>query len=89
MKFRIAGSHVHVQGAFWITALLLGAGLRDAGLLVLWMAVVFVSVLVHELGHVAAMRWFGGAGDIVLTAFGGVAIPSGPAREQPVRRAGV
>ena len=37
-----------------------------------------MSVLVHEFGHVAAMRLAGGAGQIVLTAFGGLAIPNVP-----------
>jgi Zn-dependent protease len=73
-----------VQPAFWLTALLLGGGIRQPGLLALWVAVVFVSILVHELGHVTAMRLTGGSGQIVLTAFGGVAIPSArPVEQRP------
>jgi Zn-dependent protease len=38
--------------------------------------VVFVSILVHEFGHAVAFRCFGADADIVLYAFGGLAIPT-------------
>lgn len=79
LRFRAFGVPVYVQPAFWLTALLLGGGIKQPGLLLLWIATVFISVLVHELGHVAAMRMTGGGGQIVLTAFGGLAIPEAPA----------
>ena len=37
--------------------------------------VVFVSILVHELGHALAFRRYGTASRIVLYHFGGLAIP--------------
>lgn len=42
--------------------------------LVTWIAVCFVSILIHELGHTLMMRYFGGSPRIVLHAMGGLAI---------------
>jgi membrane-associated protease RseP (regulator of RpoE activity) len=38
--------------------------------------VVFVSILLHELGHVLAFRAFGVQGEILLYGWGGLAIPT-------------
>jgi membrane-associated protease RseP (regulator of RpoE activity) len=35
----------------------------------------FLSILIHELGHAFAMRWYGMQASIVLYHFGGLAIP--------------
>ena len=43
------------------------------------MIAVFVSILIHEMGHVAAFRYFGMNAHVVLYGFGGLAIPSGGA----------
>jgi stage IV sporulation protein FB len=45
-----------------------------AVLLLIWMACVFVSILVHELGHAIAMKRFGQRAQIVLYHFGGLAM---------------
>jgi hypothetical protein len=45
-------------------------------LLLIWIACVFVSILVHELGHAIAMRHFGQRANIVLYHFGGLAMNS-------------
>src|SRR5262249_12009260 len=42
--------------------------------LALWVFCVFLSILLHEFGHVWAGRLFGTDGHIVLHGFGGVAI---------------
>jgi len=44
-------------------------------LLLMWIAAVFVSILVHELGHALAMRRYGISSYIVLYHFGGLAVP--------------
>lgn len=41
-----------------------------------WVLCAFGSVLVHELGHVLVGKWFGAHGEIVFTAFGGLALGS-------------
>lgn len=43
--------------------------------LMIWVAVTFVSILVHELGHAVAFRYFGIRCEIVLYQMGGLAIP--------------
>ncbi|TWU44072.1 Peptidase family M50 [Novipirellula aureliae] len=45
-------------------------------LLILWMACMFVSILIHELGHAFAFRQHRIQASIVLYHFGGLAIPT-------------
>ena len=77
--FRLFRFPVRVHPLFWLGAALLGASILDQrnGLLylLLWIAVVFASILVHELGHALAFRWFGTDSHIVLYIFGGLAVP--------------
>ena len=78
LKFRLLRFPVRVHPWFWIMTLVLGAGaLEENGVISLLavIAVVFVSILVHELGHALAFRRFGADSHIVLHAFGGLTIP--------------
>lgn len=73
MGFRLFGVNIEIQAGFWITAALLGwpaAGMPGREI-VIWVAVVLLSILVHELGHAAAvmrhkiepeitLHWMGG-----------------------------
>lgn len=58
------------------------AGLAETGrfgigpLLLLWTICIFVSILIHELGHALAFRYYGIHSSIVLYHFGGLAIPT-------------
>jgi Zn-dependent protease len=58
MSFRLFGVSIEIQMGFWITAALLGW--PDSGMpgrqLLIWVVVVLISVLVHELGHAAAVK---------------------------------
>ena len=84
LHFQIAGIPVRVHPLFWLAGLFLGASGStdqrgnvhpDAGMyLLIWLAVMFVSILVHELGHAAAIRVFGQVPRIVLYMMGGLAI---------------
>jgi Zn-dependent protease len=59
---------------FWLIALLLGS----SGALLqipIWIFVVFISVLIHEMGHAMAFRFYGIRSQIVLHAMGGLTIP--------------
>ncbi len=47
------------------------------GFLLAWVAMTFVSILVHELGHTFAFRRFGIDSSIELYHMGGLAIPAG------------
>ena len=74
LRFSIAGIPIRVHPLFWLLTLLLGAA-GDLVQLLIWVLVVFVSIVVHELGHAFAMRYFGQSSHIVLHFAGGLAIP--------------
>lgn len=74
LRFRLLGVSVRIHPWFWFTTLIMGAS-RDTGSILVWVGVCFVSILVHEFGHVAAYRIFGARGSVVLYGFGGLAVP--------------
>jgi Zn-dependent protease len=80
LNFRLFGVEVRVHPLFWLISALLGP--HDLGAehgvlrMLVWIACVFVSILLHELGHVLMGRLFGSRGHIVLYSFGGLAIGS-------------
>lgn len=81
-RFNFLGFPVAVHWIFWVVALLLGRGLQantplKFQLLCIWVGVIFVSILVHELGHAMAFRRHGGRPRILLWSFGGLAISDG------------
>lgn len=84
-NFRLFNVPVRVHPFFWVLSALLGWGWFNAlGLpyLLLWVACVFVSILIHELGHVFAFQKFGVRAHVVLYSFGGLAIPTHSPRER-------
>ena len=85
LNWRMFGVHVRVHPFFWVLAAFLGWGYfnsdRVVGIL-MWIACVFLSILLHELGHVAAGRMFGADGRILLYSFGGLAIGSSSLRQR-------
>src|SRR5262249_14738263 len=76
LQFRLLGVPVRVHPMFWFMALLLGQSTLIDGIqyLLIWVACVFVSILIHEMGHVLAARAFDVWSAIVLCGFGGLAI---------------
>lgn len=76
LNFRLFGFPVRVHPFFWLIALLLSGGGEPARVLT-WMVAVFVSIVVHELGHAFVQRFFGGRSRIVLHGMGGLAISDG------------
>jgi len=93
LNFRIGDISVRVHPFFWLTTVLLGLprDTRQAPLVIMtellaWIGIVFVSILVHELGHVLMGRRFGSRGHIILTAFCGLAVGSSelPTRGQRI-----
>lgn len=77
LRFRLFGTPVRIHPMFWAVSALLGWNwfTREGPLyLLLWIACVFFSILVHEMGHVVMGRIFGRDGHIVLYSFGGLAI---------------
>jgi len=87
INFSFLGFPVRVHPAFFILPLFLGKGMvsiatmadpegMNMGVgLVLVAAIFFVSILIHELGHAVAFRYYGISSRIVLYWMGGLAIP--------------
>jgi stage IV sporulation protein FB len=79
LGLRVLGFPVRVAPWFWLMGLGLGwhKGVTLETLL-WWLAVSFLAILVHELGHAATARLFGATnGRIVLYHLGGLAISDG------------
>lgn len=71
VSFHLGRIPVVIQPMFWVMSLLFGMALpRDQ--MVIWVAVVLVSILVHELGHALAYGAFGAGSAIELYAMGGL-----------------
>lgn len=70
---------VRISLFFWITAALIGyLNSGTVGGTLVWVGIIFVSILVHEFGHALTAKWFGQRPRIELVAFGGVTYPEGP-----------
>lgn len=74
LNFRLLGVPVRVHPMFWLLAVLLGPLQGEPKFMVTWVAVVFISILVHEMGHAMAIRGFGWRPSILLYSFGGLAM---------------
>lgn len=85
VNFRIGDIPVQVQPWFFLTALLIGP--HDLTGLVIWVPIVFVGVLLHELGHAWAIKRLGLSPDIQLFAFGGITSWRGGGDVTPMQRA--
>lgn len=72
--FRIAGIPIRIEPVFWIVTVFLAFNLNDARLIIIWVGVVLVSILVHELGHAVVLKAYGQPSSIVLHGFGGVTL---------------
>jgi membrane-associated protease RseP (regulator of RpoE activity) len=79
LRFSVLGFPVRVHPLFWLMALVIGYGRGDGIGLLISIGVIFLSILVHELGHAIMFRRFGNDCHIVLHFMGGLAIPG---REQ-------
>lgn len=89
LNFVLFGFPIRIAWTFWLGAAIFGYGLADGidrsfgaqspglfPLLFLWAACLFVSILIHELGHAFAFRFYGQECSVVLYHFGGLAIPN-------------
>jgi Zn-dependent protease len=84
LNFRLFGIDIRIHPLFWLVSAIMGWNALESGFeyLFVWIACVFVSVLIHELGHVFMGRVFGAHGHIVLYSFGGLAIGSSALRNR-------
>lgn len=78
INFRIGRIPVQIHPMYWLVTGILGLGAFQGGVdttdFIIWMGVVFVSILIHELGHALAAQLAGWPPRIVLYSFGGLAI---------------
>jgi Zn-dependent protease len=75
MRFRLFGIPIEIQAGFWLMAAALGFPLLRAehkASILVWVGVVFVSVMVHELGHALAIIRYRSEPAITLYYFGGL-----------------
>ncbi len=79
-QFRIFGIPIRVEPFFIVVAALFGIRLEPLWVVFAWVVIVFVSVLVHELGHALTYRVLGQRSAIVLHGFGGFTVPTGGGR---------
>lgn len=77
LRFSLFGIPVRVHPGFWIVALIMGRGAFQSehalALVGIWVGVLFVSILVHEMGHALMCQAFGWPPHVVLHYFGGYA----------------
>jgi stage IV sporulation protein FB len=80
IRFSLFGFPVNIHWMFWVVSAVLGGALDSSSNVknvLVWIGVVFVSILWHELGHAFAFRKYGGRPSITLYGMGGVAQSSG------------
>jgi Zn-dependent protease len=74
LHFKVLGIPVRVHPLFWLVALLSGAqGEITPKVTFIWMAALFISILIHELGHAVAIIYYGYRPWITLHWLGGLA----------------
>ena len=81
IHFRLLCIPIRIHPMFWVVAVLLGWSLPVVEQ-ILWVVVVFFSVLVHEMGHALSARIAGQTTHVVLHTMGGLTIfdEAAPAR---------
>lgn len=70
---------IRIHPFFWILAALIGwLSTFDVLQTLIWMVIVFISVLIHEYGHALTALFFGQKSVINLVGFGGLTERTGP-----------
>jgi Zn-dependent protease len=87
LSFTLFGFPVRVSPLFLVSSIILGYSLGFNWILVGWVIIMFISILIHELGHAFTMRKFGYTPSIELHWFGGsCAWGDGPEELRPLHR---
>ena len=76
LYFRLFGIPVRVTPWFWLTAVIFGwsrLSNQQPVLFFIWVGALFVSILVHEMGHALVAKFYGWPPEVFLYHFGGVA----------------
>jgi len=88
LRFRFLGIPVRIHPIFWLVSVVMGWQPRNLPAVALWVACVFVSILVHEYGHGLMAKAFDGSPSIVLWGLGGLCYSQGE-RQTPGQRLAV
>src|SRR5262249_36763364 len=74
LRFHFLGIPVRVHPLFWLVAAMLGWQPHQSNFpsILIWIACVFLSILIHEYGHGSVARAFGCSPSIVLWGGGGL-----------------
>lgn len=86
VAFRIP---IRVHPSFWVVSVLLSWNPDHLDLVFLWMICLFVSILVHELGHALVAEALNWPSEIVLYWGGGLALSQRVSRRTPWREMAV
>ena len=89
LRFSLFGIPVRVHPFFWLFSAMMGWVGGDPGYTMVWVACVFVSILVHEFGHALVLQAQGMSPEVVLHAFGGYASPQYHRRTSTWQRVGM
>src|SRR5262245_43242447 len=73
LNFSLFGIPIRIHPLFWLVSAILGWNGHDPKTTLIWVACVFVSILIHELGHALTAQSYGWPPEIVLYSFGGYA----------------
>ena len=73
LRFQLFGIPVRVHPLFWLMAAFIAWYPNRLDLVLIGVLCVFVSIMIHELGHAVMFRHFGFRGEIVLYMLGGFA----------------
>ena len=75
LNFSVFGFPVRVHPLFWLITILFGSSAGSPAKVLAWMIAIFVSILLHEMGHALALRRYGLESQIILHAAGGLTVP--------------
>ena len=79
LRFSLFGIPVSVNPTFWLAAIVLAwpeVARERYDRVIVWMACLFVSILIHEMGHALVAYGFGWPPQVYLYHFGGLAVYS-------------
>ncbi|PLS76778.1 MAG: hypothetical protein CYG61_00295, partial [Actinobacteria bacterium] len=80
----LGGIPIRVDASFLLLSVFIGlSGGRGVEGAAVWVVVVGVSILVHELGHALTFRAFGVSSSVLLYAMGGLTVPEHGPRLRP------
>src|SRR5450755_1945523 len=88
LRFRFLEIPVRVQPIFWVTSTFLGWQDYNLPMVAVWVACVFVSILVHEYGHGLMSKAFHDSPSIILWGMGGLCYTESD-RQSPAQRLAV